>query len=197
MGAHGRTFRSRRSLALAPLHFRAHLRVHRLRQYVTDPLLPAQRISHSEPFWLYVSLSLLFTRTGAAFGFGPNGLERGPHGGLPCGGNPLCPPLTCCAEVGAEFTGIIQPGLSVVLGERELLCYLRHRTADQPERNPPWPVERNSFECRGGQPSPVDRGGVLGQGHVYPAPKEHELPRHGPWRPDQIQRGSYRGERIR
>ncbi len=31
VSAHGRTFRSGRSLALAPLHFRAHLLVHRLR----------------------------------------------------------------------------------------------------------------------------------------------------------------------
>src|SRR5258708_12552451 len=123
------------------------------------------------------------TNARAAFGFGLYGFERRAHGGLPCGSDPVCPQLTSGAEVGAELTGVVKPGLSVVLGEREFLGYLRHWAADQPEPNPPWPVERDRLQRRGGGPAAAHRRGGLRPDPVRPPPKAPGLPRHPPPRP--------------
>src|SRR5258708_11268609 len=128
------------------------------------------------------------TNARAAFGFGLYGFERRAHGGLPCGSDPVCPQLTSGAEVGAELTGVVKPGLSVVLGEREFLGYLRHWAADQPEPNPPWPVERDRLQRRGGEPAALAPRVVLGQDHVGPALKHPDRAGHRPRRPAPIRR---------
>ena len=74
------------------------------------------------------------------FCFGPDARIRGANRRLLCGRDPAGPPLTRDPEVGPQLAGIIKPGRSVVLGERELLVYVRDRAADELERDPVWPA---------------------------------------------------------
>ena len=54
----------------------------------------------------------------------------------------------------------------------ELLGYVRHRAANEPEGNPMRPVERDRLQRGGGEPAAVNRRVVLGEHHVFP-PLEH------------------------
>lgn len=51
------------------------------------------------------------------------------------------PPPAGRREVSAQFTGVVEPGGAVMLGQREFLGDVRHGAADEPERDPVRPVE--------------------------------------------------------